>query len=87
MDCAQNGDPPPSELSIAWGCQRWGTMPDAGGYFDQDYKLMRLMVIASNVYDTVAHMRNLPAKRIHELSESERRILRLLTDEGLIFNG
>lgn len=87
MDCTQGNGPPPDELRLAWACERWRTLPDAGGYYDQDFSLMTRMAAALNTYQALTRMYNLPGKRIHELTESERRVIRVLVDLGLIFNG
>ncbi|MEM7343000.1 MAG: hypothetical protein AAF485_02045 [Chloroflexota bacterium] len=43
----------PHALTIAWGCQRWGTLPQMGGYFQQPLKLMRQMDMALTLYAAV----------------------------------
>lgn len=41
----------PRELVIALQCKGWGTLPQAGGYFDQPAKLMRWMTHLLNVWN------------------------------------
>lgn len=80
-------EPPPKELLMAWECDRWRCLPETGGYYEQDYGLMRRMTALSNVYRALSKLRNASGKQIHNLTESERRILKLLVDMGLLFNG
>lgn len=44
------GETPP-ELRYAWQCQRWGSLPNAGGLRDQPMRLMADMPVALNVYN------------------------------------
>lgn len=76
--------PPPPELHLAWLCERFGALPDAGGVLDQDAQTLRRAVIAGNVHRTLARMRGMEGAQIHNLSDSERKIIRALLDEGLI---
>lgn len=46
----KNGEPPPI-LELYWRCQRWGSLPNAGGILDQDYKTMRNLGIVSSTYE------------------------------------
>jgi hypothetical protein len=39
------GEPPPA-LALAWRCQKWNTLPEAGGLFDQPLRVMRAMEAA-----------------------------------------
>lgn len=77
----EEGAPPPLELMLAWDCHRWETLPDAGGLLDQDYRLLMLMKVASNIHDTVTRLRSLVGDQIHSLSDNERRIIKWLRDE------
>jgi hypothetical protein len=86
VDCAEGHGPPPFELSVAWGCERWQVLPDAGGYMDQDYVLLSRMSALANVYNVIQRMKNLHGSRIHELTDNERRIARVLIDLGLMFH-
>jgi len=69
---------------MAWQCERWNALPEAGGLFDQDAKLMTRMTALSNIYATVARYRSLVGREIHSLKGSERRLLGMLHDEGMI---
>ena len=48
---AQDCDPPPPELSLAFNCQKWGVLPDAGGLRDQRAGIVNRMTAAMNVYE------------------------------------
>lgn len=78
-----DGAPPP-ELSLQWQCERYRAMPDAGGMFAQDYGLMQRMAALSNIHNALTKLRNARGEQIHALTEFERRVLRLLMDNGLI---
>ena len=84
VDCVDGDAPPPQELTTAWQCERWRTLPEVGAYYDQDYQLMKHITIASNVYAAWARAQNL-GQNIHQLTNQERRILRVLYELGLIF--
>lgn len=84
--CVDDGAAPPPELSLAWQCERWSTLPDVGALYQQDARTIALMGALSNVYDTMSKLRNSTGEQIHHLSEAERRTLRKLIDMGLIFN-
>ena len=83
MQCAQGDGPPPLELRTAWDCGRWNTLPEAGGLYDQDWLLMRRMSALDGVYRTVSRVHGLEGKQIHSLTQTERRTLRWLKDNGL----
>jgi hypothetical protein len=51
--CAYNEGPPPPELTLAWQCKRWGTLPEPGGLRDQIAGEMERMAAAQNAYDAV----------------------------------
>lgn len=84
MDCAAGDGPPPPELRLAWQCERWKTLPDAGGLYDQDYKTLTRMSALSNVYNAIMHIKQPGGEKT--LSESERKILSVLVDYGMIFS-
>ena len=48
---------PPPELSIAFECLKFNTLPRAGGLRDQPQLLMRRMKIALNTYESVRAFR------------------------------
>lgn len=53
---------PPPELSRAWRCQGWQTLPRAGGLDDQPLALMLLMETAMYTYDAfITRSRTNPA--------------------------
>jgi hypothetical protein len=82
---ARDGEPPPYELQVNWGCERYHSLPGAGGYFDQDAALIFRMQALANIHQAVSHYVNASGAEIHRLTESERRILRSLKDLELMF--
>ena len=78
-----DGTPPP-DLLLYWQCERYHTLPDSGGMYAQDYGLMQRMTGLANVYHALTRLRNSRGEQIHSLTDSERRILRMLKDNGLI---
>ena len=78
--------PAPPELRLAWQCERWNTLPDNGNLYAQDYLTMQRMTITTNIYNAVMRIKSLKGKEIHKLSDNDRRILRMLMDQGLLFN-
>ena len=85
VECVTDNAPPPADLTLSWQCQRWHTLPEAGGMFDQDYRLVYRMTALSNIYDVVTRVRSLKGAEIHRLTDSERLILRRLMDYGILF--
>ena len=83
MQSARYGEPPPRELKLAWDCERWGTLPDSGALFDQNYALMLRMSVLGNIFQTVLRLKNLKGHAIHSLTTSERRLLRYVQDSGI----
>lgn len=86
MECIVENSLPPAELSLAWQCKRWNTLPEAGGLYAQDYRTLYLMTALSNIYDVVTHVRSLKGKQIHSLTDAHRKLLRFLQDEGVLFH-
>lgn len=82
----EEGEPPP-ELSLAWQCRKWHTLPEAGGLYEQDTRLMSRMNALLNVTDALSAMRNSYGESIHQLTNEQRAILGALQKMGLIFNG
>lgn len=76
--------PTPADLSLAWQCQRWGCLPDAGGLLDQDHVLLSRMTAALNVYNTLEQVRNSHGAEIHRLTSGQRTLIKYLMDEGLM---
>ena len=84
MDAADKGAPPPPPLKLAWDAKRWGTLPESGGLYDQDYRTMLLMDICTNVYNAVSRVRNMQGEQIHQLTDGERKIIGFLRKEGML---
>ena len=84
VEVIDSGEHPPPELEIAWQCEHWHTLPEAGGYLDQDYGLMYKMTVFGNVYHTVGRLRTLTGANIHSLTDTERRLIKYLLDEGMM---
>lgn len=83
---AVDGDAqPPPELRLAWECDRWHCLPEAGAYLDQDYALMTRMSALTNAYNAYSAYRSAQGAQIHNLSEGTRKILRYLKDIGVLF--
>jgi hypothetical protein len=76
-------EPLPMELRMAWQCERWQALPEAGGLSDQDYRLMNRMSAFANVHGTIARLRDLHGAAIHSLTGGERKLIRWLMDAGL----
>lgn len=70
--------PPPHELVLAWRCKEWSTMPRAGGYYDQDYGLMKRMSYVNNVYNALSSLRSMVGKEIHKMGREQRKVIGLL---------
>lgn len=76
------GSPP--ELTLGQNCRGWSVLPEPGGYLDQDYKTMYGMNIALNIYGVVTRVKGFSGRSIHQLSDSERRMLKPLVERGLL---
>jgi len=50
VDYVNEKSPPPDELELVFQCERYHSLPYAGGIMDQPHNLMINMNIASNVY-------------------------------------
>lgn len=50
MRCARDKGAAPIALRLAWQCERWGALPEAGGLLDQPAGLLDKMAAVSNVY-------------------------------------
>ena len=61
-------------------------MPEQGAYLDQDYFLLARMRALSNVYNVVSKLRNMKGAQIHQLTDSDRKLLKMLVDLGLLFS-
>ena len=84
MKCVDEGAPPPPELITAWDVERWHALPESGGLYDQDYLLMHRMKVAVNIYNALSGYRNLKGNQIHNMTDSQRRMVGALRKEGLI---
>lgn len=86
MAAIDDGAPPRDVLSMAWQCERWNTLPDNGGYYEQDYMLMHQMTAASNVYLALKAFRDRYSEgdAIHKMPDSVRRVIGYLKREGLL---
>ena len=82
---AAHGEPPPPELKLWWWCKDLNTPPEEGGVLDQDEKLMHTMRALDNIYTAVSRFFGLKGDQIHRLTDNERRILRMLKDNGFLF--
>ena len=69
---------PPQELVLAWRCEKWNTLPKAGGYFDQPYELMNRLNLVINVYSHLSTFRSRKGKAIHGMSDAERKMIGFL---------
>ena len=83
MQAAYHKAAPPPLLRLAWQCERYHALPDAGGVLDQDYAIVTEMSILSNVYTTIQHLQNARGHAIHQLGEGQRAVLRALMDAGV----
>ena len=81
MRAADGGAPPPGELLLKWLCGDT-RLPEVGGVMDQDYETINRMTVLGNIYNTVVRYRRASGKQIHQLTDSERRILKSLKDRG-----
>lgn len=86
MDCVDSDGEAPPELRLAWSCERWHCLPDAGGLYEQEYQTLYRMAVFSNIYQAMNRLRNATGEQIHNLSISERNILQFLVDLGLLFH-
>jgi hypothetical protein len=50
VDYVEGKSPPPKELDLVWQCERYHSLPLAGGILDQPHNLMMNMNIASNIH-------------------------------------
>ena len=66
----EEGERPP-EIDIFLGCKRWGVLPGAGGYLDQDY--IELLTI-ENVYTAYKVVDKIENGGLDELTSYEKTI-------------
>ena len=74
---------PPDELSLIWACQRYGCLPDDGGYLDQDARLMNTASTLESVYGFVKRWRSKEKPNFADLDEHDRRVFYWLKDMGV----
>ena len=79
------GEPPPQELKTAWLCEQWNSLPEEGGVYDQDARLISRMTACRNIYNTVSRVGNMHGEQIHNLSNRERDLLYDLRNMGLMY--
>ena len=79
VDVARFGGEAPAELKLSW----WAAPPALNDLLNMDYKLFVRTRAAENIYNTVKKFRAATDASIHSLTDSERRILRMLTDSGI----
>lgn len=79
-----DGGPPPPILILAWDVERWGTLPEAGGLYDQDAAILNEMNVLGNVYKAVSRLRNAHGDDIHRLTDGDRRIIGELRRSGVL---
>ena len=84
VDAAKGEAPPPPELRTGWLCEQWGTLPEAGGLYDQDYQTITRATACMNIYAAYMRYRNAQGADIHRLTVSDRKILRYLKDMELL---
>lgn len=75
MAVVEDGEPPPPELKLAWLVDQWGTLPDAGGLYDQDAQTLKRMTVYNNIYKVVMKWRSLKGAEIHSLTDADRKII------------
>lgn len=86
VECVTDNAPPPVELRLAWQCKNWNTLPDDGGLYAQDYRTMYRMNTLSAIHNAIIRIKSLKGKEIHKLGDNDRLILKMLMDQGLLFN-
>lgn len=74
---------PPPELTLAWLCGN-NHLPDTGGMMDQDYTTITRMRKARNIYNAFYRFTYAQGEQIHQLTASERAIVRMLKEGGYI---
>ena len=83
VEYAKWGGYAPAELKLAW----WSSAPRLEELLNMDYSLFVRMRAADNIHRTVTKFRAFTDQRIHTLSDSERRLLRSLIDDGFTLLG
>jgi len=73
---------PPAMLKLGFMCED-GKLPLNGGVYEQDAATMFQMRACLAVHDTLVYYRNLKGKEIHNLTNGQRSLLRVLKEQGL----
>jgi len=68
---------------LYWLCQRYGSLPEAGGLLEQDAALLERMTVLGSVYDAVSHMRSLKGAEIHNMNPGAGRVIAWLESLGI----
>ena len=76
------GEPPPKELILVWDMERWSTLPESGGLLNQDAYVMHISSALQSIYKALSRLKNMKGDQIHDLSESERKIIGNLKRNG-----
>jgi hypothetical protein len=76
VECANGDGSPPPELLFYW----WY----GAGTPDEEYSQVYRAQAAGNIYGTVKRYRGLKGKEIHNMTDSERRMIKSLRDTGLL---
>ena len=85
----KDADPPPdppAELLLAFWCEQFQALPDVGAILDQDYQMLTRMNGLMSIYKAVKRWNTSGGEKIHNLTETDRRVLKRLQDMGLMFN-
>lgn len=80
----QEGEPPPI-LGLAFQCERWNTLPHAGGLLDQPAGLMRKMTALLNVY--YAHFHSIKAENVVEWGKANPGAMKIIKQVTELRNG
>jgi len=70
-------------LSLAWDCQQYNALPDAGGMLDQDYGLMERMKALNAIHKSFAMWRGARGAEIHNLPAWVGQNIAYLLDIGI----
>ena len=67
-DAAEGIGAMPAELEMALLCERWNSLPDAGGVLDQKVGLLARMTTALNVFRAIKNEQNRGDMKLSEWS-------------------
>jgi len=85
VNAAKDNEVPPPELLLAWQCNRFGCLPEAGGYNDQDVIIMERMGVYDKIYNFEKRWRSMEKRDYATLSENDRAMFMLLKNQGIKF--